>query len=1037
MRAAPFVIAGLIALALSWLWFKPDPCLSVPSAILLDQSGASRDLRPRWSGCFGATPGSSSGVPSRSTVQTRGALAQFELAARQASRLGLADFGIALTLAGESSRGISALQSVIAEQPDADGLSNLAAAHLIRAGRTRTAYDLILALEHASHAVMLDSRNASARYNEALALTQLHFDADADRAWRAYLEVDTRSAWRGQAAEFLSNRNRVVAPAATRLTQALAGSSGDVAALSVPCLEAPQVCREHLEERLLPSWGAAVADGRADEARTLLDRAALLAGALRERGDELDAAAVEDIRRTMSDSARTLEIARGVSAYGRARAAFEEEQPSVPLFEDAERRLASAGSPLAGWARAHRIYAAFAQFDSPQLDALGSQLTGWAREAVGRGYHPLAGRLYYLAALTFANRSHYVPAEPLFAASQRALERTRERDHLASTEWAMANARLRLGDPEEGWRWFLQAFETLPETPSARRRYVILFNAGLWLANSRLDHAAVRVFSSARDEALAANQPGRAAEALFNRAQAYNRLGDVQSARADLDAGRPRPGQTGAWGQSDRSRAEYLAGLAEVSARSDPAAAVAPASEALTFFEGRGFAARVAGLRLVRGRAYRLQGDADRAAADFAAGIQTYERYRRELTSDQQRIASQEVVWDLYEEQLLLSANESERALNLAEQSRARTLLDQISAGQAVPAAPTSLQRALRADQRIVYYAVLERDLLAWVIGPASTEFVRAPLDRAMLERRVQALLDTLSSGAPAADWQRLSEALFTTLIEPVRAHLPPGAALVVVPDGVLNRLPFAALRDPRRGRLLIEDHSLTMAPSATIVARTLADPRSVWTVPQRVLVAGDPQAEGVALAPLAGARREGRAIAALYPQSELLEGAAATRSALLSGLPGAEILHFGGHAISSPDYPLLAHLELAPESGVSGSSELNAVDISKLRAASTRLVVLAACRTGVGAVRRGEGILSLARPFLIAGVPSVMATLWDIDDQQSAPFFLALHKELAKGVPPARALRDVQLASLESPAALWAAFVLVGSPGLTAASPF
>src|SRR6266704_6073099 len=102
-------------------------------------------------------------------------------------------------------------------------------------------------------------------------------------------------------------------------------------------------------------------------------------------------------------------------------------------------------------------------------------------------------------------------------------------------------------------------------------------------------------------------------------------------------------------------------------------------------------------------------------------------------------------------------------------------------------------------------------------------------------------------------------------------------------------------------------------------------------------------------------------------------------------------------------------------------------------RSPRTRVVVLAACRTGAGAVSRVEGALSLGRPFLAAGVPDVVASLWDIDDAVSRRFFVAFHRALLAEGDPVLALRKAQIAllrgddvSLAHPAS-WAAFICMG----------
>jgi CHAT domain-containing protein len=96
--------------------------------------------------------------------------------------------------------------------------------------------------------------------------------------------------------------------------------------------------------------------------------------------------------------------------------------------------------------------------------------------------------------------------------------------------------------------------------------------------------------------------------------------------------------------------------------------------------------------------------------------------------------------------------------------------------------------------------------------------------------------------------------------------------------------------------------------------------------------------------------------------------------------------------------------------------------------------VVLAACQTAGGPVREGEGVMSLARPFLAAGARGVVGSLWDLDDRAAAVAFTRLHRALKDGAPPVEALRDVQLWMLHSddPAlrepSAWAGLTLIGA---------
>src|SRR5207249_10338458 len=170
-----------------------------------------------------------------------------------------------------------------------------------------------------------------------------------------------------------------------------------------------------------------------------------------------------------------------------------------------------------------------------------------------------------------------------------------------------------------------------------------------------------------------------------------------------------------------------------------------------------------------------------------------------------------------------------------------------------------------------------------------------------------------------------------------------------------------------------------------------------------------------------------------LYPRSNVLTGRVANGVALLDGARASEIVHYAGHAVASADTPSTARLLFAPDphTGDSGALYLHQLGVRGLP--RSRAVVLAACRTAAGTVSRVEGALSLGRPFLAAGVPSVVASLWDIDDSVSRRFFIAFHRALLIEGDPVLALRTAQIAllkgddaSLSHPAS-WSAFICVG----------
>jgi CHAT domain-containing protein len=183
----------------------------------------------------------------------------------------------------------------------------------------------------------------------------------------------------------------------------------------------------------------------------------------------------------------------------------------------------------------------------------------------------------------------------------------------------------------------------------------------------------------------------------------------------------------------------------------------------------------------------------------------------------------------------------------------------------------------------------------------------------------------------------------------------------------------------------------------------------------------------------LPGAQAEATEIAGLYARSQLLTGSGATKTAFLKGVRGTQVVHYAGHAASNADAPTAARLLFArdPRTGDSGALYLYELESADLPRA--RVVVLAACRTAAGEVSRVEGALSLGRPFLAAGVPDVVASLWDIDDTVSRRFFVSFHRALLVEGDPLMALRKAQIAflhgddvSLAHPAS-WAPFICMG----------
>jgi CHAT domain-containing protein len=188
-------------------------------------------------------------------------------------------------------------------------------------------------------------------------------------------------------------------------------------------------------------------------------------------------------------------------------------------------------------------------------------------------------------------------------------------------------------------------------------------------------------------------------------------------------------------------------------------------------------------------------------------------------------------------------------------------------------------------------------------------------------------------------------------------------------------------------------------------------------------------------LRPLPDLEREAVVVARLYPASTLVRSRQASVERFLAEAAKNDIVHFGGHALIDSIDPAHSALVLAPRpNGEPGLLDCRRIATAQLR--RPRIVVLAACSTMRGRSGRAEGTPSIARSFLAAGVPTVVGTLWDVDDAETAVLVSNFHRYIARGIAPAAALRAAQLKALRDPypgsshPGSWAAFALLGSGG-------
>jgi CHAT domain-containing protein len=527
-----------------------------------------------------------------------------------------------------------------------------------------------------------------------------------------------------------------------------------------------------------------------------------------------------------------------------------------------------------------------------------------------------------------------------------------------------------------------------------------------------LPYSALAFQAATLENARQWNQSVPIAEAYLHRAENQQKLGMSAEAMADLSEAEVWAEKLGSDPFAARVRARIQLAAGEIQQQAQPAAAVASLSTSLEFFQKAGLKAFVARAYLARGRAQIAGGDLARASSDFQEGIHAFEQQRASTKAQDIRVASFDRPWDLFTEMIRLKAlnqSQPEAALRFAEQSRSRTLLEAVSRSDlTVPSDPSQIRQQLPDGIAIAFYSVLDDRVLGWVVRKDGITFFQRSVRESELARLVR---DTRLVGSTRS--RESSKRLYDELIRPLQATLESHTRLVIVPDGVLHTLPFAALIDRNTERYLIQDRPVEITPS---IAVFLESAQTATPPLEAALVVGNPRFSEpeLRLPDLPEAETEAREIAALYRRASLLTGATATKDDFLSRIGRNHVVHFAGHAISNVSFPGLSRLLFAGSTeGSSGS--LFAHEIGNRDLSSVRIVVLAGCRTSSGQIRRGEGVISLARPFLAAGVPTVLATLWDLNDRASRPLFVEFHRGVRHGLAPVDALRQAQLRLIES----------------------
>ena len=318
--------------------------------------------------------------------------------------------------------------------------------------------------------------------------------------------------------------------------------------------------------------------------------------------------------------------------------------------------------------------------------------------------------------------------------------------------------------------------------------------------------------------------------------------------------------------------------------------------------------------------------------------------------------------------------------------------------------------------------------LWVFVVHTRGLHFKTVDVSKADLEKALEEYAKLVADGS--SDPKAVESAgakLHKWLIEPIEpiSQLTNANTLVVVPWGPMFKIPFAAL-SPKGGQPLGVDKNVVMAPSAGVY-RYLAKKR--LTGRRNILAIGNPK---TAMAPLPGAEKEAREIAGLFGKSAIYTKNKATEGLIkkdYAALGKPDVVHLACHGIFNEKAPQLSHLALTPDQKNDGNLEMH--ELFDLDWRGVSLVTMSACSSGKGKLGAGDDLVGLTRGFMFAGAPSILCSLWDVDDEATRTLMVSFYENYLGGMSKPEALRKAQAAMQKSKKwshpYYWSAFVLFG----------
>jgi CHAT domain-containing protein/Flp pilus assembly protein TadD len=940
--------------------------------------------------------------------------------------------GVASLVAGDVDNAVSLLTKSVERAPvPPRNWSDLSAALIERGQHDDNPEDTAAALGAADRALQSTPNSAAARFNRALALELLHLDTAAQEAWQQYLDVDGGSPWAADARSRLDHLRRPTRmeewrQVIPRLEAAAAATDEKSVAGIVAAF--PQQARSWGETEFLNDWAMAVLHGDEALATAKLKLVhAIGAALLTTNRERLLHDVLVCIGATSKSGRASLAAAQHAFREGRLLYSQRRVAESSPLFEDAQRGFDAVRAPMSLLAR---YYCANVLYDEGRADDALTLVRSTLAQTP-KTYGATQAQLLWTEGTILLNQGQLRQALSSYQRSLAIFQEMKESDNASTMRDNVAITLSLLGRTRDAWRLRVAGFADASASGDASRLQYSLETASRQAIRQQQWDVASSILTVALSNG-SQNARQRAATLLW---RAFAKWRSGESSTADLSAARSAiPLITDpALREATKIQLKLAEGMSE--SEHDPHAAIDALTDVISFANRKQQVTILPLALFQRAEAFRSVGDADRALADLGQSVDVIEKRRVGIAEADLRDTLLNTASRTYEHliEVLLERGDTEAAFNASERMHSRRILEETasdpSGPEAGPMTAAEITRAVMPNTLIASYVSIDDGVVLFTVTRSGIRAFLLPTTAHAIEdlrsRLVHAIDRELSS-----DIAEVSASLYQVLIAPMRDELTKSDILVVVPSDATTGIPIAALSDGRSG-FLVERLPIVLAPSASTYVRGLQVVHRQAV--NRTLIVGAPSIDPTAypnMEALTAAGAEARSIASLYG-TRPLTGSDASVARIVAEIPQYDLIHIATHALAERSDASLSSLIFSRAGNQPGALHVN--EIAALRPPRHPLLVLAGCGTGA-VTTASDSVRSIALAFLVAGSRSVIGSLWNIDDDASSGFTVAIHRSLRAGFSAAGALREAQVAAIRlgGPAfreiRTWSAFQVYGT---------